>query len=212
MTLGHLVADTGHPSSSSEGASRMSTISIGTQATVSTPGYVGHRLAGITAAALATYGAYGDPHAKSSQESAVPSLAGASCVVAALAFGLLVPRVTRPAVSRAGGIGTGIGAVVLTPIAFWSDVPLVLDAAAVVGGRRGRAGARDPRPAGQRPQQRADRGAAAHHGQDRTQPRVQRPYEARRVRPSSGDRPGPRGGSWSGAVSARLARLTSGRS
>ena len=54
---------------------------------------VGTAAAGI---ALAVYSAYGDPHAASkSQTSAVPFLIVAVCVVAALIFGLLLPRITR---------------------------------------------------------------------------------------------------------------------
>lgn len=94
--------------------------------------------AAVAGAALATYGAYGDPHPKSNQEHAVPFLAGACVVVAALAFGLLVSRLSRPGASPAWRIGTGVVAVVLTPIVFWSGVPLVLGAAAALGGRRAR--------------------------------------------------------------------------
>jgi len=94
--------------------------------------------AAVCGSALTYYGAYGDPHAKSSQESAVPFLVGVSCLVAALAFGFVVPRMSRDGASRAWGIGTGVGALVLTPVAFWSGVPLVLGAAAVLGGSRAR--------------------------------------------------------------------------
>ena len=91
--------------------------------------------AAVCGSALAYYGAYGDPHPKANQEAAVPFLVGVSCVAAALAFALVVPRIRRSGSSRAWGIATGVLAVVLTPVAFWSGVPLVLGAAAVYGGR-----------------------------------------------------------------------------
>lgn len=94
---------------------------------------------GIAAAAcgsaLAYYGAYGDPHAKAQQESAVPFLVALTVVVATLAF-TLVPRMSRAGAARGWTMGTGIVALVLTPVAFWSGVPLVLGAAGVLGGRR----------------------------------------------------------------------------
>jgi hypothetical protein len=94
--------------------------------------------AAVCGSALVYYGAYGDPHAKSNQESAVPFLIGVCCLVAALAFALLVPRMSRAGAARVWTIGTGVLAVVLTPIAFWSGVPLVLGTAAVFGGSRAR--------------------------------------------------------------------------
>jgi hypothetical protein len=94
--------------------------------------------AAVGGSALAYYGAYGDPHAKSSQESAVPFLIGLSCVVAGLAFTLVVPRMSRVGAPRIWPLGTGIVAVLLMPVAFWSGVPLVLGAAAVFGGQRAR--------------------------------------------------------------------------
>src|ERR1700754_1940341 len=76
--------------------------------------------AAVAASALAYYSAYGDSNAKSNQEAAVPFLIGASCLVAALIFALVVPRMSREGASRVLTIGTGIVAVVLTPVAFWS--------------------------------------------------------------------------------------------
>ncbi len=94
--------------------------------------------AAVGGSALAYYSAYGDAHAQARQESAVPFLVGACVAVAVLAFTLLVPRMSRVGASRFWTIGTGIVALVLTPIAFWSGVPLVLGAAAVLGGSRAR--------------------------------------------------------------------------
>ena len=92
--------------------------------------------AAVCGSALVYYGAYGDPHAKSNQKSAVPFLIGVSCLVAALVFTLVVPRMSRVGAPRIWTIGTGVVAVVLTPVAFWSGVPLVLGTAAVFGGSR----------------------------------------------------------------------------
>lgn len=92
--------------------------------------------AAVCGSALAYYSAYGDPHARAQQESAVPILIGFTVVVAGLTFALVVPRMAREGASRVWTIGTGIVALVLTPVAFWSGVPLVLGAAALFGGRR----------------------------------------------------------------------------
>src|SRR4051812_26817865 len=51
--------------------------------------------AAAAAAAIVSYGAYGDPHADSSQKSAVPILIGVAVVITAIVFGLLVPRALR---------------------------------------------------------------------------------------------------------------------
>jgi len=91
----------------------------------------------VAAAALVAYSAYGDPHPEGNQESAVPFLIVVSCVVAGAAFGWALPRMTRGSRASRWALATGIVAVVLTPVAFWSGVPLVLGAVATVGGRRG---------------------------------------------------------------------------
>jgi hypothetical protein len=92
-------------------------------------------IAAATAAALAYYGAYGDPHPKASQESGVPSLIVIGVVAAAIVFGFLVPRSLRN--NAATGRIYGITALVLTPFAFWSGVPVILGAAGVFVGRIG---------------------------------------------------------------------------
>lgn len=115
----------------------MSTVTASTTSTSARTAWVGIAAA-AGGSALAFYGAYGDPHTKANQEAAVPFLAGVSCLVAALAFAVVVPRMARAGASRAWSIGTGVVALVLTPIAFWSGVPLVLGAAAVLGGSRAR--------------------------------------------------------------------------
>jgi hypothetical protein len=90
----------------------------------------------IASAALVTYAAYGDPHPENGQESAVPILIAISCVAAAIAFGLLVPRMLDTLAGRRWALGTGVVAAIATPVAFWAGVPLALGVAAVVGGRR----------------------------------------------------------------------------
>lgn len=94
-------------------------------------------------AAVAVYGAYGDPHPKASQESAVPFLLAAVVVVSAIVFGLLVPRALRAArdgSARASwwGLAHSSVALVLAPVAFWSGVPLVVGAAGLFLGADGR--------------------------------------------------------------------------
>jgi hypothetical protein len=100
----------------------------------------------IAASGLAGYAAYGDPHANSSQRSAVPVLVGIAIVVSAAFFGLLVPRLVnaiRAASPRAarGATVCGVAALVST-VAFWSGVPLVLGVAAALLGADGRQVAR----------------------------------------------------------------------
>jgi hypothetical protein len=96
----------------------------------------------IAASGLAGYAAYGDPHANSSQRAAVPVLVGIAIVVSAAFFGLLVPRLVnaiRAASPRAarGATVCGVAALVST-VAFWSGVPLVLGVAAELLGADGR--------------------------------------------------------------------------
>jgi len=96
----------------------------------------------VGAAALAIYGAYGDPHAKSNQISGVPFLIVIAAVVAVLVFGVLVPRALRavhagtPAASR-WAAGHGVVAALAIPV-FWSGIPLVLGTAAILLGLEGR--------------------------------------------------------------------------
>lgn len=109
--------------------------------TSSAPSAPGHTAwVGVAAAvggsALAAYSAYGDPHTKSNQESAVPFLVGLSLLVAVLTFALVVPRMARVGASRFWTMGTAVLALALTPVAFWSGVPLVLGVASGLGGRR----------------------------------------------------------------------------
>lgn len=90
----------------------------------------------VAAAALVTFAAYGDPHPEKGQEGAVPFLIALSCVTAAIAFGLLVPRMTNTVGGRRWALGAGVVATIATPVAFWAGAPLALGAACVVGGRR----------------------------------------------------------------------------
>jgi hypothetical protein len=93
------------------------------------------------AAVIAFYGAYGDPHPKSSQESAVLMLVIIDLVVAALLFGLLVPRALRGGSAAWGLVPAIVG--LLLAMASWSGVPFVLGATGAVIGAQGRKQARD---------------------------------------------------------------------
>jgi hypothetical protein len=93
--------------------------------------------------AIAVYGAYGDPHPKAGQESAVPFLVAVVMVVSVIVFGLLVPRALRAV--RDGnvratrwGLASSAVALALTPVAFWSGVPLVVGTAGMLLGADGR--------------------------------------------------------------------------
>lgn len=94
------------------------------------------------AAGLAAYAAYGDPHAKANQQSAVPFLIVVSAVVAAVLFGVMVPKALSS--MRAGqgrphrwALGHGAAAIVLCA-AFWSGLPMVVGAAGLLLGAEGR--------------------------------------------------------------------------
>jgi len=93
--------------------------------------------------AVAVYGAYGDPHPKSSQEHAVPFICGVLAVIAVAVFGALVPAGLRGIASRPGrwsgwALTTGIVALLATPVSFWSGLPVLLGTAAAVLGVAGR--------------------------------------------------------------------------
>ena len=95
----------------------------------------------VAAAPLAVYGAYGDPHPKANQKSGVPFVIVMGAVVAGVVFGLLVPRAVRAireerARSARWALTHSIVALVLTPVAFWSGLPIVIGAAGVWLGRR----------------------------------------------------------------------------
>jgi len=105
------------------------------------PALIGAAVA-VVAAAIAWYGAYGDPHHQvKSQTAAVPFLVIVDVVVAALIFGLLVPRALRSG-SVPWGLVTSIVALVGV-VAFWSGVPFVVGAAGALIGAQGKKRARD---------------------------------------------------------------------
>lgn len=94
------------------------------------------------ASGLAAYAAYGDPTAPQHQKDAVPSIIVVAVAVAVVVFGALVPK----ALAALDGTGArrhlwalvpAIVAVVTT-IAFWSGVPLILGVAAALLGMTGR--------------------------------------------------------------------------
>jgi hypothetical protein len=99
--------------------------------------------AALAGAAFAYYGAYGDPHPKASQQAGVPSLVVGVVVVSAIVFGLLVPaglRAIRDGRASAArwGLAHSIVALLLTPVAFWSGVPLAVGVAGALLGAGGR--------------------------------------------------------------------------
>lgn len=105
----------------------------------------------LAAAALATLGVYGDNTLTSAQqahqEAALPWVIAVAVIVGGLLFGLAVPRLLH---SRSiGGWALALGlAGVATLAAFWSGLPVVFGAAALLAGLTGRRLARvDGNPA-----------------------------------------------------------------
>ena len=96
----------------------------------------------ILAAALVVYGTYGDSQASDSQKSGMPSVLVGVVVVALIVFGLLAPAGIRAAeAGRSTGtrwaVGLGIASVV-SLVAFWSGLPLLLGGAAALIAKVGR--------------------------------------------------------------------------
>lgn len=96
----------------------------------------------ILAMALVVYGTYGDSQASDSQKSGMPSVLVGVVVVALIVFGLLAPAAIRSVeAGRATGtrwaVGLGIAAVV-SLVAFWSGLPLLLGGAAALVAKVGR--------------------------------------------------------------------------
>jgi hypothetical protein len=97
----------------------------------------------VAAGGLATYAAYGDPHAKSGQESAVPSLVVIAVVVGLVVYGWVVPKGLQSI--RSGGRHAARWALVpavvalLVSVAFWSGLPVVIGAGALMLAAEGRA-------------------------------------------------------------------------
>lgn len=97
----------------------------------------------LVAIAIDVYGAYGDPHPKSSQENAVPVVGVAVAAVTIVLFGVLVPMGLRGMAVRSrrwsgSALALGIIGVVLVPIASWSGLPVVIGTAAALLGIGGR--------------------------------------------------------------------------
>jgi MFS family permease len=97
----------------------------------------------VVAAGFVVYGAYGDPHPKPNQESAVPFLIGVAAVVAAVVFAGLVPKALRAireerTTAARWGLAHSLVALVLTPMGFWSGLPLIVGTAGAWLGRRTR--------------------------------------------------------------------------
>jgi hypothetical protein len=96
----------------------------------------------VVAGGLVAYGAYGDPSSKANQRSAVPVLVGICVVLAAVVFGVLVPkglralREAKPHATR-WPLTLGIVGVVLMP-AFWSGAPIIIGTGALILGTAAR--------------------------------------------------------------------------
>ena len=99
-------------------------------------------VATILAAALVVYGTYGDSQASDSQKSGMPFVLVMVAVAAAIVFGLLAPiairavEAGRPAGTR-WALGLGIASVV-SLVAFWSGLPLLLGSAGALVAKAGR--------------------------------------------------------------------------
>jgi hypothetical protein len=96
----------------------------------------------ILAMALVVYGTYGDSQASDSQKDGMPSVLVGVVVVALIVFGLLVPMAIR-AVEAGRPTGTrwavGLGvASVVSLVAFWSGLPILLGGAAALVAKVGR--------------------------------------------------------------------------
>jgi len=90
-------------------------------------------------AAIAWYGAYGDPHPKADQEAAVPAIIAVMAGAIVVLYGALVAPGLRGASTRPGrwagiGLALGILGLVAVPVASWSGLPVVLGTAAVLLG------------------------------------------------------------------------------
>ena len=127
---------------------RMGTAQAGAR-TRRTPGVVAAvgAAALVVAGGLVAYGAYGDPSSKADQRSAVPFLIGVSVVLAAVVFGVLVPKglqALREAAPHASRWPLAHGIVgVLLIVVFWSGAPVILGAAALLLGSEARRDASD---------------------------------------------------------------------
>lgn len=100
----------------------------------------------VVAIAVDVYGAYGDPHPKASQESAVPFVGVVAAAIAIAVFGLVVPMGLRGIAARTRhwsgtALIMAIVSVVLVPIASWSGLPVVIGTAAALLGVAGRGAA-----------------------------------------------------------------------
>ncbi len=97
----------------------------------------------IGAAALAAYAVLGGPEPDPDQVRTLPYVVGFALVMAGIVFGLVVPwaekrsqapRTNRPA--KAGLVASILG--LLTVVAFWSGLPVILGGAGVALGLAGR--------------------------------------------------------------------------
>ena len=96
-------------------------------------------------AAIAWYGAYGDPHPKADQEAAVPAIIAIMAGLVVVLFGALVAPGVRGASTRPGrwagiGLALGILGLVAVPVSSWSGLPVALGTAAVLLGGAARTG------------------------------------------------------------------------
>lgn len=90
-------------------------------------------------AAFSVYENHGGTSAadQHSQESALPIIIGVTVVLGALAFGLVAPRLMRSARTSGWALGFAIAAIVTLAV-YWSGLPVVFGAAALLMGTTGR--------------------------------------------------------------------------
>src|SRR5215831_9522558 len=96
----------------------------------------------VASAAIAWYGAYGDPNPKANQEAAVPMIIGGMAIIVALLYGAVVAPGLRGVAARPGrwsGVGLAVGIVALlsVPAAFWAGLPVALGTGAALLGAAG---------------------------------------------------------------------------
>jgi len=104
-------------------------------------------VAAAVAAVVDVYGVYGGPVVQPDQKAGLPFDIAVAAVAAGVVFGAVVPRVLRGSRdadrrrARPGLVFSVLG-VVLVPVAFWSGIPLILEAGGCLVGSATRVEAR----------------------------------------------------------------------
>jgi hypothetical protein len=95
----------------------------------------------VAAAALSVFSVYGDgtlsASQQASQEAALPWIIAVAVIVAGLLFGLAVPRLLRSQSTSGWALALGLIGI-LTLAAYWSGLPIVFGAAALLAGTTAR--------------------------------------------------------------------------